>query len=95
MKETKPGYVSAQAAIKMIYGEKAEAYGDSLETGKAIGKVWGAMLKINDIRPEMVWLMMDALKTIRICYGKPKEDNWIDKIGYSSLSADSALKKDY
>jgi hypothetical protein len=38
-------------------------YGDALETLRKIGRVWAALLDIDDIAPHQVALMMDALKS--------------------------------
>jgi hypothetical protein len=44
--------------------------------------MWGALLDIEDIEPEIVALMFDAAKSIRITANPKHEDSWLDKEGY-------------
>ena len=68
--------------LKKILDNRQEEYGDALENFETIGKVWGALLGINEIAPWQVALMMDALKTVRLFKNPNHEDSWLDKEGY-------------
>lgn len=69
--------------VDEILAERLEQYGDAEVEFTAIGRMWGALLKIADIQPHEVALMMDALKTVR-CFANPTyQDSWIDKQGYT------------
>jgi len=69
--------------LDKILAERLEQYGEAVVEFTAIGRIWGALLKIEDIPPHEVALMMDALKTVR-CFANPTYlDSWIDKQGYT------------
>ena len=69
--------------VDQILEQRLEQYGDAKTEFTAIGRIWGALLKIDDIEPYEVALMMDALKTVR-CFANPRlEDSWDDKFGYT------------
>lgn len=68
--------------INKILEERQDEYGDALENFETIGKIWGALLKIDSIEPYKVALMMDALKTVRLFKNKDHIDSWLDKEGY-------------
>ena len=69
--------------VDEILAERLEQYGDACEEFTRIGKIWGALLNMqDDIPPHEVALMMDALKSVRITKNPFHEDSWNDKIGY-------------
>jgi uncharacterized membrane protein len=69
--------------VDKILAERLEQYGEAIIEFTAIGRIWGALLKIEDIEPHKVALMMDALKTVR-CFANPLHfDSWLDKQGYT------------
>ena len=68
--------------IDEILEERLEQYGDAGTEFTAIGRVWGALLKIDDIPAHEVALLMDALKTVRLFYNPAHEDSYNDKFGY-------------
>ena len=69
--------------VDEVLAQRLEQYGDAKIEFTAIGRIWGALLKIEDIPPHEVALMMDALKTVR-CFANPNhEDSWLDKEGYT------------
>jgi hypothetical protein len=45
--------------------------------------MWGALLSIPDISPEVVALMFDAAKSVRLIANPGHEDSWLDKEGYT------------
>jgi hypothetical protein len=65
-----------------VLSNREDEYGDALENFETIGKIWGALLGIDPIRPWEVALMMDSLKTVRLFKNPTHEDSWLDKQGY-------------
>ena len=74
-------------AQELISGSRHNDYGTAKDNFTDIGRIWGTLLGIPDIKPEMVGLMMAGLKIAREKY-KHKKDNIIDGIGYLKLSND-------
>ena len=69
--------------VDEVLAERLKQYGEAIVEFTAIGRIWGALLKIEDIPPHEVALMMDSLKTVR-CFANPNYmDSWIDKQGYT------------
>ena len=68
--------------VDQILEERLEQYGDAETEFTAIGRVWGALLKIEEIPPYTVALLMDALKTVRLMHNPNHSDSYDDKIGY-------------
>lgn len=68
--------------VTEILEERQEQYGDAHTEFTAIGRIWGALLKIEDIQPHEVALMMDALKSVRLMHNPNHEDSYNDKHGY-------------
>lgn len=69
--------------VDAILEERQEIHGDALTNFIAIGRMWGALLKIEDIPPHVVALMYDAGKSVRCVANPYHEDNWLDKAGYT------------
>jgi hypothetical protein len=69
--------------IDTILAARESEYGDARENFEKIGKVWAALLEIEDIPAYQVALMMDALKTVRLFRNPDHEDSWLDKEGYT------------
>jgi hypothetical protein len=69
--------------IEAILAERLEIHGDAEHNFKTIGRIWGALLQIDDIPPHVVALMYDAGKSVRCIANQHHEDNWLDKIGYT------------
>jgi hypothetical protein len=69
--------------VNKILDDREEQYGDATENFAKIGRIWGALLDIEDIAPWQVALMMDSLKTVRLFKNPSHEDSWIDKQGYT------------
>jgi hypothetical protein len=65
-----------------VLSNRENEYGDALENFETIGKIWGALLGIDPIKPWEVALMMDSLKTVRLFKNPTHEDSWLDKQGY-------------
>jgi hypothetical protein len=69
--------------IDDILADRQETYGDAKENFIAIGRIWGALLRIEDIEPHMVALMLDGMKSVRCSVNPYHNDSWVDKIGYT------------
>ena len=69
--------------VDAILEERQEIHGDAITNFIAIGRVWGALLQIEDIPPHVVALMYDAGKSVRCVANPNHEDNWLDKAGYT------------
>lgn len=74
--------------IKKILQDRQDEYGDALENFETIGKIWGALLGVDAIKPWQVALMMDALKTVRLFKNPTHADSWLDKEGYTQHGKD-------
>jgi hypothetical protein len=70
--------------LNEILAERQEIHGDALTNFTAIGRIWGALLQIEDIPPHVVALMYDAGKSVRCVANPLHDDNWLDKQGYTS-----------
>jgi len=68
--------------LDAILDERLEQYGEADVNFTAIGRMWGALLKIEDIPAFEVALMMAQLKLQRILANPYKEDSWLDLQGY-------------
>lgn len=68
--------------INEILDDRQGEYGSAHRNFISIGRMWGALLDIEDIKPEIVALMFDAAKSIRITANPQHEDSWLDKEGY-------------
>ena len=68
--------------LEKILEERQDHYGDAEQAFTAIGRIWGALLKIDDIQAHEVALHMDALKSVRLFNNPGHEDSFNDKYGY-------------
>jgi hypothetical protein len=66
-----------------ILAERQEIHGDAITNFTMIGRMWGALLQIDDIAPHVVALMYDAGKSVRCIANPLHDDNWLDKQGYT------------
>jgi sulfopyruvate decarboxylase TPP-binding subunit len=69
--------------VETILASRQDEYGDAIDNFVKIGKIWGALLDIDEIPAYQVALMMDALKTVRLFQSPEHEDSWLDKQGYT------------
>lgn len=81
-------------AQNLINGARQASYGSPKQNFTAIGRIWGALLNIPDIAPEIVAIMMAGLKLARQS-NVHKMDNLVDVIGYVGtiplIRADSSV----
>lgn len=69
-------------ARRIVHGARVTAYGHPINNFTMIGRMWGAVLKTTDIKPEIVGLMLALLKVAREV-NKPQRDNRVDLMGYA------------
>lgn len=74
--------------IEEILADRQQQYGDAAYNFLVIGKIWAALLDIDEIPPYQVALMMDALKTVRAFNNPDHLDSWQDKLGYTQHGID-------
>lgn len=67
----------------LISGDRQETYGDISESWERIGRVWAAILDLeNDIPAHLVGSMLSAMKICRIANDAEHADNYIDAAAY-------------
>ena len=81
------------AAKDKINNDRAKDYGDALSMHRRIAIGWTQIINMAEyphgsITPAHVCLMMDWLKTCRLCVTIDHDDSWEDKIGYSALGSE-------
>jgi hypothetical protein len=71
----------------LLNGPRQDTYGDPVAMQTRVGRVWGALLGIDDIPPARVALMMAGLKLVRDCAGVTQRDNKVDAASYIQQAA--------
>jgi len=74
-------------AADLITGDRQATHGPYTDEAARIGRLWGAILRREDIPPRTVAAMMIALKIARATAGNPHFDDWCDIAGYAALAA--------
>ena len=69
--------------LQKIMEDRETLYGNAEYNFMKIGRMWGALLDIEDIEPHVVALMFDAAKSVRAYGNSEYEDSWLDKLGYT------------
>ena len=70
-----------ERALELIHGERERSYGPPEVSFAVIGRLWAALLGVEDIPPERVGLMMTALKLARENH-RHGTDNLTDAVGF-------------
>jgi hypothetical protein len=78
--------------IENMLEERQAIHGDAEVNFAITGRIWGAMLCIDDIPAWQVALMMDAFKSVRCIANPHHEDNWDDKLGYTKHGGEIAAR---
>lgn len=78
-------------ANDLITIDRAEDYGDASSNFLNISKGWSVIFGV-EVSPEKVALAMDWLKTCRLVHSPDHFDSWVDKVGYSALGGEVAMK---
>lgn len=81
----KPEMTILEEAAFLTDHTRQEQYGPPVDHFTDVGRIWGAILRIDDIPPAKIGLMMAGLKLARESF-KPKYDNRLDAIGYVLLA---------
>lgn len=67
----------------LINGERQEQYGDICESWERIGKLWSALLDLDEPIPaDMVGIMLATMKLSRIAGTPEHTDSYIDALAY-------------
>ena len=82
-----------EAAAEIVCKDREEQYGKPEDNFGLIAKMWSIWLD-TEVTASDVAMMMAMLKIARIKTGKPKEDNYIDLIGYVACMAEIDVEKD-
>jgi hypothetical protein len=80
------GRIICEEALRVINGERQDAYGDPEDTFFRIACLWSSYLG-REVEGSDVANMMILLKMAREKEGKGKRDNYVDLIGYAALGA--------
>ncbi|TAL44619.1 MAG: hypothetical protein EPN91_04085 [Salinibacterium sp.] len=75
-----------QEAQRLVMGARQASYGHPADDFARTGRMWGAILGIPDVTPELVGLCMAAVKISREVNAH-KRDNLTDLAGYSQTVA--------
>lgn len=67
----------------LIGGNRQDTYGNIDKSWERIGKLWAAVLKLDEpIEPHMVGCMLALMKISRIANDPTHTDNYIDAVAY-------------
>jgi len=84
-------------AAALISGDRATQYRDALDTHRAVGEMWQALLYHDDVDVQInastVALMLICLKCVRAVKNPEYSDSWVDIAGYAALGAEMAGHK--
>jgi len=70
-----------EEAAMLVGGDRQDDYGHPSVIYARVGRVWGALLGIEDIPAATVCLMLAGMKVARWSI-KPKRDSLVDAAGY-------------
>lgn len=82
-------------ASEIVCNDREKQYGSPEDNFRFIAELWSAYLfndNVGKLEPKDVAVMMTLFKIGRMLSGKPKEDNWIDAIGYLACGAELEAK---
>ena len=83
---SKPRNLSDRA-LELIDGDRQEVHGPPDQNLVAIGRVWSALLRLDDPIPaQTVALMMTGLKLVRATQGDGSLEHLVDACGYLELA---------
>lgn len=86
-----------EMAEKCVCTDRNEQYGEPEDNFKAIADFWNVYLKHakpDELSARDVANMMTLFKIARMSTGTPKEDNYVDAIGYLACGCEIALGVD-
>lgn len=79
--EEEDGGSILEEAEKLVSGPRGDDYGHPIQDFTRTGRMWAAILGLDEVGPEKVALCMTALKLSRET-NRPKRDNRVDAAGY-------------
>jgi hypothetical protein len=85
-----------EEALAVANGPRSELYGDPREHWTATGRGWAGLISMRlgvdvpDLPPDLVCLMFDYDKSIRLCKTPTHRDSRVDKHGYLHHHGDVA-----
>jgi hypothetical protein len=71
----------ALEAVSLVFGDRQDSYGHPFDDFTRTGRMWAAILGLDEVTPEQVALCMVALKLSREAH-RHKRDNLVDAVGY-------------
>ena len=84
------------AAVKCVCTDRNAQYGEPEDNFKIIADYWNLYLDIDKDMPitaQDVAIMMALFKIARMQTGKPKDDNFVDAIGYLACGCEIVGKE--
>ena len=69
-------------ALSIVHGSRQSSYGHPFDDFTRTGRMWGAILGIDEVPPDKVALCLIAVKISREV-NRPKRDNRVDMAGYA------------
>jgi len=79
-------------AQALVSGDREQQYGDPCEHFTRVAVIWSVLLDVT-IKPEMVPLMMAALKLDRLATDTSHADSAVDLSGYAALAHEVAIRR--
>lgn len=70
-------------AHRLVHGDRGEDYGHPMDDFTRTGRIWSAILGLDEVTPEQVALCMIAVKISRLCNTPDHRDSIIDIAGYA------------
>jgi hypothetical protein len=90
---TQMGAMLGADAARMAYEDRHDDYGDAADNLGRIGVVWGELLGWGEIDPDMVALMLAAMKLVRAS-SRLNRDDLVDGVAYLMLADDIRGKQE-
>jgi hypothetical protein len=81
-------------AADLVNGERHDTYGDAMDDFTRTGKMWAAVLGLDEVTAEQVAVCMTLVKIGRLCESPAHRDSWIDATGYMSLGGGIARRRE-
>ncbi|UJQ86577.1 hypothetical protein SEA_PENGUINLOVER67_55 [Mycobacterium phage PenguinLover67] len=79
-----------EEARRAISGERQRDYGPPTASFERIGKMWAAILGLDEVTAEQYAMCMAAVKIGRLIESPNHRDSWMDLAGYAALGAEVA-----
>lgn len=77
----------------LIHGDRQQTYGDIDESWEQIGKLWSAILDLEEPIPaHVVGLMLAQMKIYRIAVSPKHTDSYIDALAYIAGAGEIATR---